>query len=390
MSRIKVVFSIGAMHGGGSERQLVSLLRHLDRKRFEPVLYLIYRSGPLLQELPADVPVFAFEERFRKSSIYLPGLMHRNRVRDMSKFLKEVRADISYDRTFLMTLIAADAAQRINVPNVSTVVTDPSLGFKPVAGKFQSTKRRILKRLYSSSGKVLANSEGAARSAEAFYGLKPDSVFVHYNGVDLDAVKTKSELPIDDDWWNEDKTDRSLRLVTAGRLNREKGFHLLIDAVAELVRQDVQSDIKLAILGEGDSRDNLQAQIDQFKLNDSIRLVGFRDNAPAWYKSADIFVLPSFLEGMPNVLLEAMAVGTDVVSTDCPSGPKEILQDGEYGVLVDVGSADSLVSGIRQVINSQKKTAQAVSRVESEFSIQSATRNLEDILSEVVESHQPS
>lgn len=390
MSRIKVVFSIGAMHGGGSERQLVSLLRHLDRERFEPILYLVYRSGPLLQELPDDVPVFAFEERFQNRTINLPGLMHRNRVRDMSKFLREVQADVSYDRTFLMTLIAADAAQRINIPNVSTVVTDPTLGFKPVAGRFQSAKRRILKRLYSSSGRVLANSEGAARSAESFYGLQPDSVFVHYNGVDLKVVKEKSQLPIEDDWWNEAQGASSLRLVTAGRLNREKGFHLLIAAVAQMLHRDPEMDIKLAILGEGDSRDDLQSKIGQLQLDDSIRLMGFRDNAPAWYKSADIFVLPSFLEGMPNVLLEAMAVGTGVISTDCPSGPREILLDGEFGELVEVGSVDSLVAGINRIRASHSTAAQAASRVQSEFSIQSATRNLENILSEVVESHQRS
>lgn len=390
MSRIKVVFSIGAMHGGGSERQLVSLLRHLDRERFEPILYLVYRSGPLLQELPDDVPVFAFEDRFKNRSICLPGMMHRNRVRDMSKFLSEVQADVSYDRTFLMTLIAAEAAQRIDIPNVSTVVTDPTLGFKPVAGKFQSAKRRILRRLYSSSGRVLANSEGAARSAESFYGLHPDSICVHYNGVDLKVVKEKSELPIEDDWWNEAKGASSLRLVTAGRLNREKGFHLLIDAVAQILHQDAEMDLKLAILGEGDSRDDLQSQIGQLQLADSIRLMGFRDNAPAWYRSADIFVLPSFLEGMPNVLLEAIALGTSVISTDCPSGPREILLDGKFGELVDVGSVDSLVAGINRIRTGQSPAVQAANRVQSEFSIQSATRNLENILSEVVASHQQS
>ncbi len=136
MPRLRVVFSIGAMHGGGSERQLVSLLRNLDRERFEPFLYLVYRSGPLLDLIPKDVPITSFEERVTASRLYLPGLMHSRRVRDFARFLQEVRADVSYDRTFLMTLISAAGAQRVGVPNVSTIVTDPETGFAPVAGRF--------------------------------------------------------------------------------------------------------------------------------------------------------------------------------------------------------------------------------------------------------------
>lgn len=85
MSRIRVVFSVGAMHGGGSERQIVSILNNLDREKFEPHLYLIYRTGPLLDEIPDDVPITSFEERFGPPRG--PGfLMNRRRIRDMASF----------------------------------------------------------------------------------------------------------------------------------------------------------------------------------------------------------------------------------------------------------------------------------------------------------------
>jgi hypothetical protein len=135
MRRIRVVFSIGAMHGGGSERQMILLLRHLDRTLFEPHLYLVYKSGPLLDQVPTDVPVVSFDTRVTPSRIYLPGLMHSRRVRDYARYLQEVQADVSYDRTFLMTLISAAGAQRAGVPNVSTIVTNPETGFAPVAGR---------------------------------------------------------------------------------------------------------------------------------------------------------------------------------------------------------------------------------------------------------------
>lgn len=153
MRRIRVVFSIGAMHGGGSERQMILLLRHLDRTLFEPHLYLVYKSGPLLDQVPTDVPVVSFDTRVTPSRIYLPGLMHSRRVRDYARYLQEVQADVSYDRTFLMTLISAAGAQRAGVPNVSTIVTNPETGFAPVAGRFQRFKKRILHRLYNNSAR---------------------------------------------------------------------------------------------------------------------------------------------------------------------------------------------------------------------------------------------
>lgn len=376
------------MHGGGSERQLVSLLQHLNRDQFQPHLYLVYRSGPLLDEVPKDVPIVSFDERVRGSRIYFPGLMHRRRVNDLARYLQEVSADVSYDRTFLMTLIAAEAAQSVGVPNVSTVVTDPAKGFAPVAGRFQSFKKRMLTRLYSSSAKVLANSEGAARSAEAFYQLNSNSVDVHYNGVDIETVRSKAQCTLDDPWWVAPSAKELVfRIISAGRLNTEKGFHLLIDAVAHLKLLHSDIEFRLAILGEGAGRAALENQIERLFLKDSVRLMGFRSDAPAWYKSADVFVLPSYLEGMPNVLLEAMAVGTPVVSTDCPSGPREILGDNQFGVLVEVGSVESLVSGIQRVRDDSSlkiQTAAAADRVESAFSIQAATKNLEQIFKHVL------
>ncbi len=386
MSRLKVVFSIGGMHGGGSERQIVSLLRSLDRDRFQPLLYLVYRSGPLLGEVPKDVAITSFEERFGKPRG--PGiLMHRKRVADMSQFLSEVSADVVYDRTFLMTLIAAEAAQRIGVPNVSTIVTDPPVGFPQVAGRFQGVKRRMLRRLYSNSTKVLANSEGAARSAERFYGLQAKVVEVHHNGVDLKDVQQKCKVRVVDDWWNASPNRRRVfRIVTAGRLDDKKGFHLLIDALPIVRKHHPDVEFRVSILGEGPRRDALERQIKSSGLQRQVRMPGFQTNAPAWYRSADLFVLPSLLEGMPNVLLEAMACGTPVLSADCDSGPREILADGRYGALCGVDSAESIAKGIRRFLADDgirnRYTSLATLHVQQNFSISSAARKLEDIFTD--------
>lgn len=384
MFPIRVVFSIGSMQGGGAERQLCSLLHHFDRSKIRPLLYLVYRSGPLLQELPEDIAVTSFDERYHGSQ--RPGfLMHGRRVRDMGRYLKECKADVCYDRTFLMTLIAADAAQRASVPNVSTVVTDPSLGFAPVAGRHQWAKKRILRRLYDQSAFVLANSNGAARSAERFYGLSRDTVSTLYNGVDFHQVRRQADSTINDEWWSSVSDGRKcFRITSAGRLNQQKGFYLLVDAIAQLREKFPAVDFKLAVLGEGPSHAALSRQIDGGGLATNVKLMGFRSDAAAWYKTCDLFVLPSFLEGMPNVLLEAMACETPVLSTDCPSGPGEILANGRFGDLCPVGSVEGLVAGIAKFVQDEQYGRRfipdAINHVQHKFSIQAAAEKLEEFL----------
>ena len=387
MRRIRVVFAIGAMHGGGSERQLLLLLRHLDRKLFEPFLYLVYKSGPLLDQIPSDVPVTSFDTRVTSSQIYLPGLMHSRRVRDYARYLKEVNADVSYDRTFLMTLISAAGAQKVGVPNVSTIVTDPETGFAPVAGRFQWFKRRILHRLYNKSAQVLAVSDGAREAAIRFYGIRPDRILTLRNGVDTDWVLEQSTQPIDNDWWTRDKQNetasRVVRIVSAGRLNQQKGFHLLIDALVQVRQRIHDVEFRLAILGDGPHRESLEQQIADLKLSDVVHLPGFQGNAITWYRSADVFVLPSLVEGMPNVLLEAMACGTPVISSDCHSGPAEILGGGRYGRLVPPGNInalrESLTAALLDPAGIRQTAAIAQSHVAEEWSARAATKRLEEI-----------
>jgi glycosyltransferase involved in cell wall biosynthesis len=375
------------MHGGGSERQLVLALRHLDRQKFEPFLYLVYRSGPLLSLVPADVPITSFEERVTSSRIYLPGLMHSRRVKDFAAFLKEIKADVSYDRTFLMTLISAAGAQRAGVPNVSTIVTDPEIGFAPVAGRFQWFKRRILHRLYNNSSRVLAVSDGARESAKRFYGIRDEKIQTQRNGVDVELILEQSAMPIQNEWWTRPAlqgTSRLIRIVSAGRLNHEKGFHLLISAVDELRRRCPDLELRVALLGEGPHREKLEQQVRDLKLSDIVQLPGFQENAAAWYRSADLFVLPSLMEGMPNVLLEAMACGTPVISSNCHSGPAEILENGRLGELVAVNDVDSLLNGLMKCLlhpdEIRNKANEARRCVDAEWSIQAATRRLETIL----------
>ena len=149
-----------------------------------------------------------------------------------------------------------------------------------------------------------------------------------------------------DEPWLKNKT--SPVIVSAGRLAPEKGYPDLIMAVKELSKTQ---DIKLIMLGDGTIRSELEKLIERENLSSLIKLVGFQENPLKYYSRADVFVLSSYVEGLPNVLVEAMMCGCTPVSTDCPTGPREVLQDEKYGYLVPVHDPKAMAEGIKKALD---------------------------------------
>lgn len=166
-----------------------------------------------------------------------------------------------------------------------------------------------------------------------------------YNIVDDRSSRLKMQAPLEDEWF-EDKEIPVL--IGAGRLAPWKGFADLIHAVKEV---STRRQVRLLILGDGPLRSELDALIRKLGLADKVRLQGYVENPLKFFVRADIFVLSSHVEGLPNVLVEAMMCGCTPVSTDCPTGPREVLQEGKFGYLVPVGDPVAMASGIEQALD---------------------------------------
>lgn len=179
-----------------------------------------------------------------------------------------------------------------------------------------------------------------------------------YNIVDDRASRMRISEPLDDPWFGE--RDRPT-IVAAGTLAPWKGFPDLIRAVAQLIANG--RPVRLAILGEGPSRLELENLILELGLSDAVRLVGRVDNPLKYFRKADAFVLSSHVEGLPNVLVEAMMCGCTPVSTDCPTGPREVLGDGRYGYLVPMRDPVAMAAGIERALDNpvpKERLAEAV------------------------------
>jgi glycosyltransferase involved in cell wall biosynthesis len=165
-----------------------------------------------------------------------------------------------------------------------------------------------------------------------------------YNIIDDDDSRTAIARAVADPWLQQKEVPL---IVAAGSLAPWKGFDDLIAAMARVV---LQTPARLLILGEGTMRGELNKLIIRYGLQGSVRLPGNVDNPLAYFSRAQVFVLSSHVEGMPNVLVEAMLCGCTPVATNCPTGPREVLQDGKYGYLVPVRDPDSLAHGILRAL----------------------------------------
>jgi glycosyltransferase involved in cell wall biosynthesis len=182
---------------------------------------------------------------------------------------------------------------------------------------------------------------------------------VIYNPVDTDHIKTLATAPLEHPWFAPGAVPV---VLSAGRLTRQKDFPSLLRAFAQ-VRQSRPA--RLVILGEGEERTSLETLARELGCRDDIALPGFVPNPYPYMAAAGVFVLSSAWEGFGNVLIEAMALGVPVVSTDCPSGPAEILGRGRYGTLVPVSDVDALARAIATTLDQPPEARRSIERASS-------------------------
>lgn len=205
--------------------------------------------------------------------------------------------------------------------------------------------RRQVIRTFSKNHGIIAVSQGVAQDLVTHFPIPPQKVKVIYNPIVFPELFQKAREPISHSWF----LSKDIPVVlAAGRFEPQKAFLTLIKAFHALQKEIMA---RLVILGDGKERGTMEALIAQFGLQDSVSLPGFVLNPYPYMANADLFVLSSAWEGFGIVLVEAMALGTPVVSTNCPFGPGEILENGRLGPLVPVGDISGLATAMKQALS---------------------------------------
>jgi glycosyltransferase involved in cell wall biosynthesis len=204
----------------------------------------------------------------------------------------------------------------------------------------------LMRATYPLADVVIANASDLADDLNRSYGVPANKLSVVYNPFDLKRIEALSQGPVDERWFNEDTPV----LLNVARLIEQKNHELLLRAFAR-VRRNIPC--RLAILGEGPLRNRLQHTAEDLGVENDVAFLGWRDNPFKYMRRAHAFVLSSDFEGYPSVLTEAMASGCPVISTDCPSGPREILEAGKCGLLVPMKDEGALTEGIQTILTNE-------------------------------------
>ena len=333
--RSPIAFFLPSVRGGGAQRVIVNLVQGITERGIPVDVVLATAEGVFLEHLPPAARVVDLGvRRLLRSIPPLTRYLRRERPRVLVSSMSHAN---------LIALWSARLARR-STPVVVTVHNTMSQSTPDEGGLAGALSMRLLRTFYPWAGSVVAVSRGAADDLARTSGLSRERVEVVYNPVitpDLLALARKAP---NHPWF---APGQPPVVLAVGRLTRQKDFHTLIRAFAEVRRG---RPARLIILGEGEDRPGLETLIRQLDLADEVALPGFRDDAMAFMAGSALFVLSSAWEGLPTVLIEALAAGTPVVSTDCPSGPREILQNGRLGALVPVGDAAALARAMVQAL----------------------------------------
>jgi glycosyltransferase involved in cell wall biosynthesis len=386
--RLNVLCYIGSLEPGGAERQVVEILKHLDRSRFTPHLCLANRRGELLPEVPSDVPVAAFGDGFEGTwKARLARLTKTTRFLRhhwLARKLRQWDIDVIYDRTYLATLDAAAACWWRPTPRLSAAVADPAVQF----AMYARTPRRLWwwfsRRAYGSAAMVLANSAGLREQLLNFWQLPPDRVGIQSNAIDFDRIDALATAPLPK------PPDDRFRMLTVGRVDRDKGHADLLSAIETLVRKHGLTKLLWQIVGTGPEAWALEQAARRRGLSEHVQFMGVVANPFPYYRAADVFCLPSRTEGLPNVLIEALACETPVIAADCLSGPREILDGGRYGELVPVRDPSAwevaLLAHREHPAVLQQAAKLGRQSVRDRFAAARVIANLEDLLSAAAQS----
>jgi glycosyltransferase involved in cell wall biosynthesis len=358
--RIAILLNSFAL--GGAQRNLITLAKAFSQ-RGHSVEFLVGRNaGPLQSEVPSTLRIiefgktprlllpFALGPRVLRSPTEVAALASKDRpsvlarVPSLARYLSRTRPEALLT-TLPFNILAAIWAATL-AGSDTRVVIRIALTFSTRIARPQAVERMLIqesRRWYPRAAAIVAVSEGVARNLQDTLGLPPHRIATVQNPVDHGLVTKLAAAPVDHPWFQSEIPV----VLGVGRLRPEKDFPTLLRAFA-IVRS--RRPARLVIVGEGDQRAAIEALARSLAIDGDLWMAGARPNPFPFMARAAALALSSVQEGFPNVLLEALACGCPVVSTDCQSGPAELLEGGRHGRLVPVGDAAEMGRAILETI----------------------------------------
>lgn len=337
-----LAFFLPSLRGGGAERSVLNLAAAFARDGAKVDLVLAQANGPYLAEVPSEIRLVDLRARRILASL-LPLMRYLRRARPRMLF-------VALDHANLLAIVARALAR------VETKLVVSVRNTRSVPERTDSTARAglipyLMRWLYPRADAIVAVSHGVANDVAKICRLPRKAITTIYNPVITDDLFEQSMQPVDHPWLGDAQPPV---ILAVGRLTPQKDFSTLIRAFHLLRQRGLTA--RLLILGEGEERAKLEVLIRELGLEDEIQLTGFKINPYQYMRRATVFALSSRWEGLPGALIQALACGCSIVSTDCLSGPSEVLEGGRWGRLVPVGDAQAMAAALEAALAEGRRT----------------------------------
>lgn len=331
----RLAIFVPSMAGGGAERGALKLAEGLAERGFDVDLVLAAADGPRMREVPCQVRVV--DLRARRVATSLPAL---------ARYLRRERPSAIASVLDHANVVLLWACRLARYQGRAIVIEQNTLSVAAKNGRSFRARvmPRVVARFYPWADYVVGVSTGVIDDLAGYVDLGPEKTRVIFNPIVTSDLVEKAAARADHPWF----TNGTPVFVAAGRLQPQKDFPTLFRAFRRVVDE---RPARLLVLGEGPERARLEALVEELGIGERVQLPGATANPYAYMARAAAFVLSSRWEGLPTVLVEALSCRVPVISTDCPSGPREILADGRYGALVPVGDVDALARAMSSALD---------------------------------------
>ncbi len=367
-----VAFFIPDLTVGGAEQVTVNIVNGLADRGHNVELLLSRYDGELQGALSDQVEVVQLQPSRTPIvgvAAHLPAVV---------SYLKTNRPDVLIPHLQHPSVVCLTINRLLDTDTAIVPTHHSALGVTGTQNIKDRVVGRLIPALYPSADRLIAVSEGVADSIVEGTRVDRDSISVLHNPVEVDAVRERAQQPVENEWV---ESDRHELVVFVGRLADQKDLKTWLRTFKQVNKKRPQT--RGVIVGKGPQRETLKQFAASLGVEDVISIPGFVENPYRYMYKADTFLLTSKYEGLPTVVIEALACGCPVVATDCPSGPREILAGGSFGRLEAVGDENALAAATCEMLDSPIP-AETLRKRAADFAPESVFEEYEQFLTEEV------
>ncbi|MPQ44207.1 glycosyltransferase [Clostridium tarantellae] len=341
--KIKITFVLNNLEGGGAERILTNIVNSLDREKFIPNIFLFEKQGVYLNYLNEDVQVECGVNKFYKSKNkilnsvgYVKKHVQINTIilNKLCSFAKDSDVVVGFLEGVPTYITSKMSKKNKNKKYISWIHSN-------LIDYFPDKHIKLSRKYYKNIDKVFCVSKECEKIALYLFPDLKNKIETIYNPICINEIIDKANVESSDI-----NLPKGKKIIAIGRLVYNKGFDVLIKAFKKVIEKE---DCTLIILGEGEEKKSIENLILELDIKEKVIMPGFVDNPYKYLKKSDLFVLSSKFEGLPTVLIEALALDKKIVATKC-SGVSEILNDGEFGYLSEIDNVEDLANNILKAL----------------------------------------